>query len=78
MKANLYDLIGKVFYAVDTFLYKTFGFVSETRKESWHKNAINLQCRLDHEHSRRDRYNKLNGTFWTTQKALMERDLNVL
>lgn len=74
MKANTMDkiieLTAVVVYKVDNTLYKTFGFVSPFRKQSWTLRAKWLQQQLDYEHAMRDRLNDFWGTNYTTKQAL--------
>lgn len=77
MKTNTMDkiieLTAVVVSKVDNVLYKTFGFVSPFRKESWNIDGKRLQQQLNWEHARRDRLNLLYGTDYTTKQALALR-----
>lgn len=64
------DFTAIVASKVDNVLYKTFGFVSPFRKESWDIDGKRLQHQLDWEHTRRDRLNMIYGTDYTTRQAL--------
>ena len=66
--------IFRLIIKVDTVLYKTFGFVSTLRKQSWARCGRGLQKDLDGEHSKRDRLNALKGTNYTTKQALALED----
>ena len=68
------NLIAVVIFKVDTALYKTFGFVSPFRRQSWARQGKRLQRDLDREHSQRDHLNALNGTNYTTKQALALKD----
>lgn len=72
------DLIAVAIFKVDTVLYKTFGFVSSFRRQSWARRGIRLQQDLDREHSQRDYLNALYDTSYTTKQALALEDNNVL
>ena len=67
---KIFKLIAVVIFKVDNALYKTFGFVSPFRKESWAIDGKRLQQQLDWEHARRDRLNDFWGTNYTTKQAL--------
>lgn len=60
-------------FRLDNALYKTFGFVSPFREQSWTLSGKRLQEELDHEHSMRDRLNNFYGTDYTTKQALALR-----
>ncbi len=64
------ELIAVAIFKVDTVLYKTFGFVSSFRRDTWKLQGRRLQGALDREHDRRDRANSLFGHNYTTKKAL--------
>ena len=64
------DFTAVVASKIDNALYKTFGFVSPFRKESWDIDGKRLQRTLDWEHARRDHLNMLYGTDYTTKQAL--------
>ena len=64
------NLISLVIFRIDNALYKTFGFVSHFRKESWVLKGKRLQQQLDYEHAKRDRLNYLWDTNYTTKQAL--------
>lgn len=64
--------IAHVFVGIDNVLYRTFGYVSCFRQHNWDNKAHNIQAMLNYEHSRRDRYNKLHGTNWTTKRVMDE------
>lgn len=64
------NLISLAIFKVDTVLYKTFGFVSSFRSQSWTRQSRRLQQDLDREHSRRDLVNSLYGHNYTTKQAL--------
>lgn len=72
------NFIFLVVFKVDTVLYKTFGFVSSFRRQSWTRQSKRLQRDLDSEHSLRDYLNALNGTSYTTKQALALEHNNVL
>lgn len=67
------NLIAIVIFKIDNALYKTFGFVSPFREQSWALSGKRLQEELDHEHSMRDRLNDFYGTDYTTRQALALR-----
>ena len=51
MKAKkLLRMFYAVCYHIDNFLYRHFGFVSNTRKELWKRQAVHIQYLLDCEH----------------------------
>ena len=75
---KIYELIAVAIFKVDTVLYKTFGFVSSFRSQSWTRQSKRLQRDLDREHSLRDHLNALNGTSYTTKQALALDDLKTL
>ena len=75
---KIYNLIAVAIFKVDTVLYKTFGFVSSFRSQSWARQGKRLQKALDSEHSLRDHLNTLNGTSYTTKQALALDDLKTL
>lgn len=68
------DFTAVVASKIDNALYKTFGFVSPFRKESWNIDGKRLQQQLDWEHARRDRLNDFWGTNYTTKQALALRN----
>ena len=57
---------------IDNVLYRTFGYVSCFRRHKWNKQAGEIQVSLNYQHSRRDRFNKINGTNWTTKRVMNE------
>lgn len=61
-----------IYVAIDNFLYAKFGIISAARQHKWDNKAHNIQAMLNYEHSRRDRYNKLHGTDWTTKRVMDE------
>lgn len=71
---KIFELIAVVIFKVDTVLYKSFGFVSSFRRQSWARRGKRLQQDLDREHSLRDHLNALNGTNYTTKQALALED----
>lgn len=72
---KIINTIAQVIFKIDTVLYKTLGFVSSFRKQSWARRGKRLQQDLDREHSRRDHLNALHGTSYTTKQALaLEKD----
>lgn len=75
MKKIIYFIvkpIAKVFAAIDNFLYRYFGVVSPARKAKWHRNAVEIQNRLDEEHILTSVYNYEHCSYLTT-KAVMDR-----
>ena len=64
------NTIALVIFKIDTVLYKTLGFVSPLRKRSWTRKSKKLQQDLDREHLKRDRFNSVHGTEYTTKQAL--------
>lgn len=68
------NLIAVVIFKVDTALYKTLGFVSSFRRQSWTRRGRRLQQDLDREHSQRDYLNALYDTNYTTKQALTLED----
>lgn len=69
-------LIYMLYWAIDSVLYKTFGYITPLRKEAHKQQARRLQNDLDAQHYARDRYNKINGTDYTTRKALKKSILD--
>lgn len=67
------NLISLVIFKIDTVLYRTLGFVSSFRRQSWVRQGKGLQKDLDGEHSMRDHLNALHGTSYTTKQALALR-----
>lgn len=67
---KIFELIAVAIFKVDTVLYKTFGFVSSFRSQSWARQSRRLQQDLDREHSRRDLVNSLYGHNYATKQAL--------
>ena len=63
-------LIAVAIFKVDTALYKTFGFVSSFRKQSWARRSEKLQRALDREHFQRDSVNTAFKKDYTTKRAL--------
>jgi len=43
-------LLATIYYYIDTFFYKVFGYVSPTRRAYWHREALKIQYLLDKEH----------------------------
>lgn len=39
-----------IYYYIDTFFYKVFGYVSPARRKYWEREAIRIQYLLDCEH----------------------------
>lgn len=72
------NFISLVIFKADTVLYKTFGFVSSFRRQSWVRQSKRLQEDLDREHAKRDLANAIYGTSYTTKQALALKDNNVL
>lgn len=72
------NLISLVIFKADTVLYKTFGFVSSFRRQSWVRQSKRLQEDLDREHAKRDYLNDFYDTNYTTKQALALKDNNVL
>lgn len=72
------NFISLVIFKADTVLYKTFGFVSPFRSQSWTRQSKRLQRDLDREHSLRDHLNAIYGTSYTTKQALALDDLKTL
>ena len=70
---KILELIAVAIYRIDNALYKTFGFVSPFREQSWALSGKRLQEELDHEHSMRDRLNDFYDTDYTTRQALTLR-----
>lgn len=64
--------IAYLIVAIDNVLYRAFGYVSCFRQHKWDKQATEIQVSLNYQHSRRDRYNKINGTNWTTKRVMSE------
>lgn len=71
-------LIYRLYWAIDSALYKTFGYITPLRKEAHEQQARRLQNDLDAQHYARDRYNKINGTDYTTKEALKKAVLDKL
>ena len=70
---KIFEHLAVVIFRIDNMLYKTFGFVSPFRRQSWVISGKKLQEELDHEHSMRDRLNDFYGTDYTTKRALALR-----
>ena len=70
---KIFEHLAVVVFRIDNMLYKTFGFVSPFRRQSWAISGKRLQEDLDHEHSMRDRLNDFYGTDYTTKQALALR-----
>lgn len=70
---KILELIAVAIFRIDNALYKTFGFVSPFREQSWALSGKRLQEELDHEHSMRDRLNDFYDTDYTTRQALTLR-----
>ena len=68
-------LIYRLYWAIDSALYKTFGCITPLRKEAQERQAHRLQNDLDAQHYARDRYNNLHGTAYTTKKAIKKATL---
>ena len=67
---KIINTLSLVIFRIDTTLYKTLGFVSPLRRQSWVRQGKRLQRDLDRERSRRDYINTLYGTDYTTKQAL--------
>lgn len=70
---KILNIMAVAIFRIDNVLYKTFGFVSPFRRQSWAISGKRLQEELDHEHSMRDRLNDFYGTDYTTKQALALR-----
>ena len=70
----MYKIIAQVIFKIDAVLYRTLGFVSYFRKQSWVRQSKGLQRALDSEHSLRDHLNAHHGTCYTTKQALALED----
>lgn len=70
---KILNIMAVAIFRIDNMLYKTFGFVSPFRRQSWTISNKRLQEELDHEHSIRDRLNDFYGTDYTTKQALALR-----
>ena len=70
---KIFEHLAVAIFRIDNMLYKTFGFVSPFREQSWAISGKRLQEELDHEHSMRDRLNDFSGTDYTTKQALALR-----
>lgn len=64
--------IAHTLVGIDNVLYRAFGYVSCFRQHKWDKQADEIQVSLNYQHSRRDRFNKINGTDWTTKRVMNE------
>lgn len=64
------EAIGRLIVAIDNAIYKSFGIVTPLRKSYWAKRSKKIQLELDKEHWKRDRYNYLKGTNYTTKEAV--------
>lgn len=64
--------VARAVVSTDNVLYRTFGYVSCFRQHKWDKQAGEIQASLNYQHSRRDRYNRINGTDWTTKRVMNE------
>lgn len=64
--------IAHLIVALDNLLYNTLGVISPLRRSKWQKDAHKIQAKLNYEHSRRDRYNKLHGTNLMTKAVMSE------
>lgn len=71
---KIINTIAQVIFKMDTTLYKTLGFVSPLRRQSWARQGRRLQRGLDREHSLRDYLNARYGTNYTTKQALALED----
>ena len=71
---RIIDTIAVVIFKVDTVLYRTLGFASPLRKQSWARQGRRLQRKLNYEHSLRDYLNTRRGTSYTTKQALALED----
>ena len=70
---KILNIMAVAIFRIDNALYKTFGFVSPFRRQSWTISGKRLQEDLDHEHSMRDRLNDFYGADYTTKQALALR-----
>ena len=60
----------KIIIAINNAIYRTFGIVTPLRRYIWCKNAREIQQKLDYQHSKRDKIDRLKGVNWTTKKVL--------
>lgn len=67
---KIINAVSRVIFAVDNLLYNTIGIVTPFRRRYWRRRANKIQRELDREHSMRDHINRLNGTNYTTKKAI--------
>lgn len=63
------ELLGKLYLAIDNFLYK-IGVVTPFRRKIWARNGRIIQNSLNREHDLANHYNKLKGTVYTTKEAI--------
>ena len=64
------EVIGKLLVTIDNAIYKSFGIVTPLRKSYWIKQSKKIQKELNEEHGKRDAYNRVKGTDYTTKKAV--------
>lgn len=62
--------ISYLIYGVSTILYRLFGYNTPSRREWLMIEAIKLQDELDKQHFKRDFYNAVHCTHWTTKKIM--------
>lgn len=67
---KIINAVSRVIFRVDNLLYNTIGIVTPFRRAYWRRSANKIQRSLDREHSMRDHINRLNGTNYTTKKAI--------
>ena len=63
------ELLGKLYLAIDNFLYK-IGVITPFRRKIWARNGRVIQNNLNREHDIANYYNRLNGTVYTTKEAV--------
>ena len=67
---KIVNAVSRVIFAVDNLLYNTVGVVTPFRRRYWKRRSRKVQGDLYREHSMRDHINRLNGTNYTTKKAI--------
>lgn len=67
---KIINALSYVIFRVDNLLYNTIGVVTPFRRRYWKRRSYKVQRDLEREHSMRDHINRLNGTNYTTKKAI--------
>lgn len=66
MKAKAYFI-----YWISEVIYRLFEYNTASRKKWLYSEALRIQNELDEQHNKRDEFNEVHNTNWTT-KAVME------